>query len=548
MAGTVRVIPLGGLGEVGMNCLAIEQRGQVLLVDCGVTFDDRGVGVDVVHPDFSGLDAFAGQIAGVFVTHGHEDHIGALPYLLKRFDVPVWGPPYALGLVRERLVEHEVLAHARLEETRPGTRYAVGSFDVEPIRVTHSIADATALAITTDAGMIVHTGDFKVDDAPTDGEHFDAPRFRALGDAGVSLLLSDSTNIDADGHTGSEESVGLALESHVHAAKGRVVVGLFASNVHRLRMLGAIARRSGRRIVPLGRSVSTHSRVARATGYLDWADELVFPMDRARELPPHQVLGVATGTQAEANAALARMARGEHPFPLEPGDTVVLSSRAIPGKEPAVYRLIGDLLRRGVTVHTRASDRRVHVSGHAHREEQRAMLELVRPKAFVPVHGTLHHLTRHAALAREMGVESIAVLENGDVGLLDGTSIVKRARWASGRVHVFAGRAIAPSVLHERSRLAAEGVVVVVVHVDARGKVTGPIRLTTRGVAEEQECARLCAEAAGEARAAVDDIRHGAAIDEALVAEAARLAARRSFARTLGYKPHTIVMVMGADV
>jgi ribonuclease J len=270
-----------------MNALALEQRGEVILIDCGVTFGPsvmgRGLGIDVIHPDFSALDAFRDRIRGVILTHGHEDHIGALPYFLRRYDVPVWGPPYSLGLVKERLEQHEILAHARLIETRPREAFNVGSFRIEPIRVTHSIADATALAITTDAGTILHTGDFKIDDDPPDGEEFDLERLRELGDAGVSLLMSDSTNIDARGDSaGSESGVGEALEQLVAEATGVVVVALFASNVHRLRMLGDIAKRSGRKIVPIGRSVVTHSRVARATGYLEWPSDLVWPLDRAR--------------------------------------------------------------------------------------------------------------------------------------------------------------------------------------------------------------------------------------------------------------------------
>ncbi len=408
--GALRLFALGGLGEIGMNCLALEQRGEVLLVDCGVTFDDRRLGIDVVHPDFTALEAY--RIVGLFVTHGHEDHIGAIPYFLRRFDVPVYGPRYALGLVRERAAQHEILDHVHLHEIAPRARVAVGSFEVEPIRVTHSIADATALAIRTDAGLVVHTGDFKFDETPPDGETFDVARFQDLGRQGVRLLLSDSTNIDARGPTGSEEGVAVAIDDIVAGSEQAVVVAMFASNVHRLRILGDIARRHGRKLVALGRSVSTHARVARSTArstgdhagapYLEWPSDLVWPADRARELPRRALLGVATGTQGEEAAALARLARGEHQaFELVAGDVVVMSSRVIPGNEAAVVRVMGDLLRRGVELRTWWSDRAVHVSGHAHRDEQRRMIELVRPRAFVPLHGTLHHLFRHAELARE---------------------------------------------------------------------------------------------------------------------------------------------------
>jgi ribonuclease J len=540
--GELRIAPLGGLGEIGMNCLALEQRGQVLLIDCGVTFDNRGLGVDVVHPDFACLEPYRDRIAGVFITHGHEDHIGALPYLLRRFDVPVWGPPYALGLVRERLVEHEVLAHARLIEVTPRTHYEVGSFTVEPIRVTHSIADATALAIATDAGLVIHSGDFKFDETPPDGEAFDVERLRQLADEKVALLLSDSTNIDSEGTTGSERGVGEALRRIVLGAKARVVVAMFASNVHRLRLLGEIARTTGRKIVPLGRSVRTHARVAHATGYLAWSDEDVFPPERSGELLPRAVLGVATGSQAEANAALARIARGEHPFVLDAGDMVIMSSRIIPGHEPEVFALMGDLIRRGVEVKTRVSDRDVHVSGHAHRGEQRRMLELVRPRAFVPVHGTLHHLTRHAALARDVGVGSACVLENGDVASLRGGVVTKVARWPAGRVHITAGKVVPEAALRERVALARDGIAFVIAAIDAAGRLVGGVQIATRGLVDEASSTPLFLDAKREASAAVAAL--DGERDDVLIAESVRLAVRRVFARELGYKPQVVAKVV----
>ena len=524
-----------------MNCLALEQRGEVMIVDCGVTFDARGLGVDIVHADFSALDAYKDRIAGVFITHGHEDHIGALPYFLRRFDVPVWGPPYALALVKERAAEHEVLKHARFIETSPKNKYAVGSFTVEPVRVTHSIADATALAIETDAGVVVHTGDFKFDESPPDGEEFDVARFEELGDDGVALLFSDSTNIDALGPTGSEEGVGRVLEELVLGATQAVVVSVFASNVHRLRMLGDIARKAGRRIVPLGRSVNTHARVARATGYLEWPSDLVFPAERVRELPRERILAIASGTQGEANGALARLARGDHPaLTLEPGDTVILSSRIIPGNEREVFAVLGGLLRKGVTLRSWLTDRGVHVSGHAHRVEQERMIRMVKPRAFVPVHGTMHHMLRHGAMARELGVPSVCVVENGDVVGVSAAGAAKVGRVKVGRVHTWATRELAPSVLRERAALAQEGIVLAVVDVGSSGEAVGKIALATRGVVDESADAALLDDARREARKAVAELR---APDDAAIAETARLAIRRALARTLGFKPTVVVSV-----
>ena len=554
----VRLLPLGGLGEIGMNCLAIEQDGQALVVDCGVTFDDRGLGIDVVHPDFAALDEL--RVAGIFITHGHEDHIGAVPYLLRRIDAPVYGPRYALGLIRERATEHEILDHVDLRVVAPRTRVRVGPFEVEPVRVTHSIADATALAIRTDAGLIVHTGDFKFDETPPDGEELDEERFRELGKEGVRLLLSDSTNVDSAGPSGSEQGVGQALDAIVGSAQQAVVVAMFASNVHRLRMLGDIARKHGRKLVALGRSVSTHSRVARATArstgphagspYLDWPADLVWPADRARELPRRAILGVATGTQGEDAAALARLGRGEHPaLDLGEGDVVVMSSRVIPGNEPQVMTVIGNLLRRGVELRTWWSDRAVHVSGHAHRIEQQRMIDLVEPQAFVPVHGTLHHLLRHAALAREEGVGEVCVLENGDVGEVsnDGDQPLRKAgRVHAGRVHVNGQRALPPAVLRERAALAANGVVHVLVTLDDRGRPVGDVTLVTRGVVDESLDAHVLAAARNEAHAALEELAGDEAVtrSDAEASEAARLAVRRALGRVLGFKPVTTVAVL----
>ena len=564
----LRIIPLGGLGEIGMNCLALEQRGEVLVVDCGVTFDGRGLGVDVVHPNFEALDDY--RVVGLFVTHGHEDHIGAIPYFLRRFDVPVLGPRYALGLVRERAADHEILDHVRLQEVTPRSRERVGSFEVEPIRVTHSIADATALAIRTDGGLVVHTGDFKFDDAPPDGETFDVTRFQELAREGVRLLFSDSTNVDASGPTGSEQGVGQALDGIVARAEQAVVVAMFASNIHRLRMLGDIARRHGRKVVALGQSVSTHARIAQATArstgehaglpYLEWPSDLVWPADRARELPRRSVLGVATGTQGEPEAALARLSRGQHgALELTAGDVVAMSSRVIPGNEPAVMRLLNDLLRRGVELRTWWSDRAVHVSGHAHREEQRRMIELIAPRAFVPVHGTLHHLLRHAALARELGVPEVCVLENGDVGVLDSGGLRLSARVRAGRVHVAAKRVLPSSVLGERAALASHGAAHVSIPIDARGRLAGDIALVTRGVVDDALDGHVLASARTEVLASVEALLgdidvapdrtspappgRGQTMD-AEIAEAARQAVRRALGRMLGFKPVATATVL----
>ena len=536
----MRIFALGGLGEVGMNCTAIEQDGKLLLVDCGVTFDSRGLGVDVIHPDFSAMDAYRDRILGIFVTHGHEDHIGAIPYFLARFDVPIWGPKYALELVKNRLSEFEVLEHATLIESHVREKIQIGPFEVEPIRVTHSIADATALAIRTSSGVVIHTGDFKIDERPTDGEAFDADRLRELGDEGVALLMSDSTNVDAEGRAGDERDVEEKLHAIVSEAKGAVVVAVFASNVHRLHLLGDIAQKTGRKIVPLGRSIWTHSEIAHKTGYLNWPSDLVWSVERSRELPREKILGIATGTQAETRAALSRLSRNDHPhFSLIPGDVVAFSSRIIPGNEPEVYKMMGDLIHHGIEVRSRATDRDIHVSGHAHRGEQRTMIALTRPRAFIPLHGTVHHLTRHGELAREAGVETVVVIENGDVAqLAENGALTKVGRVKVGRVHTMAGKEIAPSVLKDRMAIADSGVVAAVVRIGSAVAVS----LQSRGVVDLDTNGHLIKTAENAASGAVSEMMDAA--EDAAIAEAARLAIRRTFAKALGFKPVTLVTVI----
>jgi len=553
-----RVLPLGGLGEIGMNCMAIEigtsGKGPIVIVDCGVSFQGTN-GVELVHPDFSFLEENRERVAAVLVTHGHEDHIGAIPYLLRKFYVPIYAPPYALGLIRERLKEHLEGEQAYLPHepitfaTRPRVPFVVKhgthTIEVEPIRVTHSIADATALAIRTDAGTLVHSGDFKIDPDPTDGEQFDRVRLAELGREGVSLLLSDSTNVDSPGIGRSERVVANALERAIVGAPGRVVVALFASNVHRLRALADIARKVGRKIVMLGRSVSTHVRVATNTGYLAIPPDLHVSLDDAALLPREQLLIIATGSQAEPRAALARLALDDHPrLRVDPGDRVILSSRAIPGNEVEVMRMVSDLHRRGCEVVLKQSDPEIHASGHAHQDEQREMIDLVRPKAFVPVHGTRHHMERHASLARNHGVRDVLVIENGEVADIDHDGPRKVGTARIGKIFVQAGEELAETLIRERRMLGDLGVAVVTVSVDEGGRPLGDPIVVTRGVIEEPMRPEVLAEARTEVRVALAEHPWSVARpkdDE--IREVARLAARRAIARHVGFKPISLAIV-----
>jgi len=546
VSSTLRVVPLGGLGEIGMNCMALEAEGDVLVVDCGVMFPDRLRGVDVVHPDFAWLLERPKRVRAVVLTHGHEDHIGALPYLLKHLDVPVHGPRYALRLAADRLAEHDLPRPPRLVAAEPGKAFDAGCFRVEPIQVTHSTVEATALALTTPAGVVVHSGDFKIDREPPGGEAFDADRLRALGDRGVRLLMSDSTNAWAEGSSGSEADAARALSELISNAPHRVVVAIFASNVHRLRTLLDAARMHGRRVCLLGRSVAKHVDLAVETGHLRDLGSLRVAAEDAASVPRNELLVIATGTQAEPAAAMARLARGQHPaLSLDPGDEVIFSSRIIPGNELTVHALIADLLRRDVRVHFRLTDPRIHVSGHAYADELTAMIELVRPRAFLPVHGTLLHLRRHAQLAARAGIEHTLVVENGTVVEVTEDAMHVAGVVPSGRVHVDAGEEIPDAVLRDRALLGEQGIAVVVVKVDREGRVSGEPEVMTRGVVQEEEEPELMNDL--RAYVAADLKRHRTPrkdLDEAELEERARRALKRFLGRRLGRRPLTFGMVV----
>jgi ribonuclease J len=528
-----------------MNCMSIEYGDSRLLIDCGITFPDHPFGTDVIRPDFKHLRDVPKQQTALWLTHGHEDHIGAVPYLLREHAMRIFGPPYALALVRERLSENPPPRAPELIPIIPRERYRFGPFEAEPIRVTHSIADATSLALRTPVGTIIHTGDFKIDPTPTDHEQFDRERFRELGEQGVRLLLSDSTNIDSEGEAGSERGVSSKLVELIEAARGRVVVTLFASNTHRLRAVIDAAKRTGRKLCWLGRSVQTHSRVAAETGYLRDLEEVVIAPAQAAILPRHRVLFAATGSQAEPASALARIAKRTHPqLALEPGDTVILSSRIIPGNDRPVVDLIDALLRQGVQVIERRTDRSVHVSGHAHRGEQRAMLDLVHPEAFVPVHGTLHHLHRHAALARDTGVRQTAVIQNGDVLELSREDLRVVDRAFTGRIHVARGTDVDDDVLDQRARLAEQGALAISFVIDRDGRMLASPDISARGVVLSGDIASVLAQARIQAkrafRFAVDD---GLLDDLEALKETLRRKMTRFFFDSLGQRVVCLVLI-----
>ncbi|MEI8254989.1 MAG: ribonuclease J [Deltaproteobacteria bacterium] len=539
-----RIVPLGGLGEIGMNCMALETPQGILVVDCGIAFPHDEPGVDVIHPDFRYLWERREEVLGVVITHGHEDHIGGLPYLLRRLPVPVWAPGYAAALIKTRLAEHREVPVPDLRVTVPRGRFKVGPFEIEPLRVTHSIPDSMALAIDTPGGRIFHTGDFKLESAPMDNQESDEPRFRELGNEGVDLMLSDSTNVDVPGRAARERDVADALRQMIRPCEGRVLVAVFASNIFRLQTLCDVAVATGRRIAFIGRSVENHVRAATDLRLLRVHSDLVISADMALSLRPRELLAVMGGTQAEPGSGLARISRGEYTrLVIERGDTVIFSSRAIPGNERAVFQLVCDLERRGADVHFRATDRDIHASGHAGREEQRQMLDLIRPRAFVPVHGTYHHLKGHAEVAREAGVRVVDVIENGQSVALRGGAMRRDENVPAGRVYVDERVDLDEETLTERTQLAEGGVVFATMQLDARGGLVGTPVVTTRGVVVddpdavgESVAAEAIREALRLARGPMERLEDPNAI------EAARAALRRVY-RVGAKRPMVVVHI-----
>ena len=548
----MRISALGGLGEIGMNCMAVECDGRIAVVDCGILFPNESIGVDAIAPDLTWLTERAAQVGAIYVTHGHEDHIGALPLLLRHVKAPVYAPPFARALLAARLAEAGV--EADLREVRPGDVRGAGDaspISAEFVAVTHSIPDACALALRTPQGTIVHSGDFKIDATPVGGPGFDAPRFEALGREGVRLLLSDSTNSERPGVSLSEAEVGPALEAAMERAEGRVFVACFASNVARLQQAVTAARALGRKVAFLGRAMEANTRLARDLGYLKLADWQLATLDEARRLPPKEICVLTTGTQGEPRSALARLARGEHPeLSLAPGDLVILSSRHIPGNEIAVGNVVNALARLGAVV-AYEELRPLHVSGHAQEEEQRRLMRLVRPAAFVPIHGEHRHLARHVGHAVAEGIAIRQLLTDGEVLELSGAPglaavRVLEERLPTGRVYLDRdagdGGFVEELAVRDRRLLAESGLVVAVLMID-RGSgavVRGP-ELFGKGVSGLEEADR---EIRAEALRSVQEMTPQARANVAEVQEVLRLAVRRWFRKEGARKPSVLPVVL----
>jgi len=497
----LRIIPLGGVGQIGKNMMVFEYDEQLLIVDCGLMFPESDMlGIDIVIPDMEYVFERKDRVRGIIVTHGHEDHIGGLPYLMQVVQAPLYATRLTRGLIEVRLKEHHLLNGTELHTVSPGDRLDLAPFTVEFFRVCHSIPDGVGLGITTPIGLVVHSGDFKFDQTPVDGRLTDFARLADLGGRGVLVLLSDSTNAETDGQTPSEEAVGETFDRVFGQARGRIIVATFASNISRVQQVVTTARRHGRQVGIVGRSMINYAKAAAALGYLDLDPEDMLTPQQMNSLPPHEVAIACTGSQGEPTSALVRMALGEHrQVNIRGGDSVIVSSTPIPGNEELVNRTINNLFRAGAQVyhHERMQ---VHVSGHASREEHKLMLNLVRPKFFVPIHGEYRHLVHHARMAEQVGVpaENIFVIESGQV-------LEFGPDWGRINGQVTEGHVLVDGlgvgdigniVLRDRRLLSRDGFVVVVVAVDAdTGKVLEGPDIITRGFVYIRESEDLIHEA-----------------------------------------------------
>ena len=497
----LRYLPLGGLGEVGINMWALEWEGRVIVVDAGLMFPQEDMlGIDLVLPDISYLLQKDKEVLGIFLTHGHEDHIGGLPYALKKLNVPVYGTRLTLGLVKPKLKEHRILREADLREVRIGDSVQVGPFRVETVAVCHSIPDGVGLAIDTPVGRVVYTSDFKLDPAPPDGLPTNMDRFRRLGDDGVLLLLSDSTNAERQGRSGSERDLHDAFERIFTDAPARIVVANFASNIQRMQHLVRMAAQFDRRVAVVGRSLQQNFKTARELGFLKVPDGVVIPLADVDKVAPKKLLLLTAGSQGEPMSALTRFAAQRHPFlNVRADDWVVISARPIPGNERMVHHTVNNLYRHGAKVFYSELGN-VHVTGHAQRDELREMLDAVRPRFFIPVHGEYRQLLLHSELARESGVdaERIAVVEDGEAVELDKETMTRGEKIPTGLVYVdgLGVGDVEQIVLRDRRHLAEDGILVVTLTLDRdTGTVRAGPELVSRGVIEPELSTKLMADA-----------------------------------------------------
>lgn len=546
----LQIVALGGLGEIGMNMMAYRHGDDIIIVDCGLMFPSPDMlGIDYVIPDISWLRERSENIRAICLTHGHEDHIGALPFVLQELNVPVYGTALTLGFVNEKLKEYKLDNSVELVTVKPRDTVQLGCFRVEFLRVAHSVVDGCALAITSPEGVVIHTGDFKIDHTPVDGQLTDLASLSRYGEAGVLALLSDSTNVEREGYTLSEKYVGEAFAEIFPRCSGRIIVAAFSSSIHRVQQVADIAARCGRKILLNGRSMVKNVQISRDLGYLTIPDELLMDLRELPHLPPEQVCIISTGSQGEPMSALTRIAMDDHKqIKLEKGDTVILSSRVIPGNERTISELINHLYRRGAEVfHEKVSE--VHVSGHASQEELKLMLNTVQPRFFIPIHGEYRHLIKHIQLANKVGIpeERCILATNGEVVSFyaDTAAIVEQVE--SGRVFVD-GKGVGDVgrvVLKDRKHLSEDGMIVVIIGMNhTTGEVIYGPDIVSRGFVFEDESQEYLEDARKAVVFALDELNAEMRCDGEEVKTAVHQTLRRFCKKTIERRPVILPVIM----
>jgi len=549
----LRIVPLGGLGEIGMNCMVLEYDEELIVIDCGLLFSDLDhLGVDFVIPDFSYLRERKDKIKGIVITHGHEDHIGAIPFALKAgINAPIYVSNFTALLLREKLKEHELEASVDLQTYEIGSSFEVGAFKIQTLAVNHSIVDSAALIIDTPVGRVVHTGDFKIDSDPFYGKVIDLPAFKKAGDQGVLLLMSDSTNVERHTHSLSESVIYTQFEKFFREAKGLTIVSMFASNVGRMGQVLEIAGKLNKKVALSGRGIEQNVRLGAEAGYLKGAESVLIDIQSIDQYPRDQVIVLSTGSQGEYRSSLIRIAQGEHgQIKLQKGDLVLMSSKFIPGNEKAIGRMINSLFKQGAEVLYEAVHD-IHVSGHATRPELRTMLERVRPKFFIPIHGEYRHLVHHSNLARETGVpaDNVLIATNGDVvGLTsDSCRILEHMEETRVLVEGREGGDVSKLMLKDRRQLGEKGIVfsLVVRNAQTRRIISGP-ELIAKGLASEQIEGWLLDEGKNLVRRVIEEYEASLNLGAPPIdlQETIRIELRRFFNSNIGKKPIVLPIVL----
>ena len=548
----VCLIPLGGLGEFGLNMMVVRYGDDLLVIDAGMMFPEAELlGVDVVIPDISYLKENRAAVRGIVLTHGHEDHIGAVPYILRDLDVPVYGTQFTLALVRRRLEEHALLDDARLREIIPGRTFEIGPFKIEPIPVTHSTIDCVALAIRTPVGVIVHTGDFKIDATPVDGHPFDLHALARYGDEGVLALVADSTNIERPGYTLSERAVRPRLEDLIRAAPRKVVVSCFASSIHRIQQVIDLAEKLDRKVAFVGRSMVDNVEIAHDLNRLRIPDGMVVKSQNIGEMDPQKLVVLVSGTQAEPLSSMSRIAVDNHRYvSLNHSDTVILSARIIPGNEKAIFRMIDHMFRRHALVYYEdGAGQPIHVSGHASQEELKMVLNLVRPRFFIPVHGEYRQLFRHAAMVEQMGVVPgrVMLVENGQQIELTRDTASIRETVPAGRVCVDSGslEEVEEAVIRDRQHLAEDGVVVPIIAIDKHtGRIEGLPEIVSRGLVPSDNGQELTSRAREVVLRTIENSNPDETADWSVIKEKIRADLRRFLNRQTSKRPLVLPVIL----